>query len=77
MAVIKVDTSTETEGEIRISNGDWQALRQIAQDYNISDESDVIAFAIGVLSRANGRGVSVEQPDGTLLKFMPADRLRS
>lgn len=67
---------TETEGQITITNGDFQALRKIASDYNISDESDVIAFAIGILERANGRAVSIEQDDGSIVKFIPADKLR-
>mgnify|MGYP001563308503 CR=1 FL=1 len=74
---VKKGTFTETEGQITITNGDFQALKKIAQQYNISDETDVIAFAIGVLSRANGRGVSVEQDDGSVVKFIPADKLRT
>ncbi|MFA6000432.1 MAG: hypothetical protein WC783_05700 [Candidatus Paceibacterota bacterium] len=69
-------TFTETQGEITITNGDFQALRKIAQDYNISDETDVITFAIGVLSRANGRAVTIEQEDGSALKLMPSAKLR-
>ena len=75
MAIHK-GNSTDTQTDITISNGDFQALKKIAQDYGIADESDVIAFAIGVLSRANGRAISIEQEDGTILKFIPADKLR-
>lgn len=67
---------TETQGEITITNGDFQALKKIAADYNITDESDVIAFAIGILNKANGRAVSIEQNDGSIIRFMPADKLR-
>jgi hypothetical protein len=76
MAVRK-GTFTETEGEITITNGDFQALRKIAESYGLADESDVIAFAIGVLSRANGGAISVDQADGTVAKFIPADKLRT
>lgn len=67
---------TENQGEITISNGDLEALKKIAKDYQIADESDVIAFAIGILSEASGRPISIEQPDGTVKKFMPSDKLR-
>lgn len=76
MAVKKVKF-TETEGTITISNGDFQALKKIAKEYHISDETDVITFAIGVLSEAAGKPVSVEKTDGTLAKFIPSDKLRA
>ena len=68
---------TDTQGEITITNGDFQALKKIAQDYGISEESDVIAFAIGVLSQANGKPISVERTDGSVIKFVPSDKLRA
>jgi hypothetical protein len=75
MAVQK-GTFTETQGEITISNGDLQALKKIARDYGIVDESYVIVFAIGILSRANGKPIAIEQPDGSTIKFVPSDKLR-
>ncbi len=76
MAVQKKGEFTETQGEITISNGDLQALKKIAKDYGITNEADVITFAIGLLSRANGRAVSIEQEDGTVTRFLPSDKLR-
>lgn len=76
MAVIKGEFS-DTEGTIKITNGDFQALKRIAEQYGITDESDVITFAIGVLSRANGKAVTVEQEDGSVVKFIPSDKLRA
>lgn len=73
---VKKGVFTDTEGQITVTNGDLQALRKIAQDYHLADETDVIAFAIGVLNRAEGRGISVEQTDGSIVKFIPADKLR-
>ena len=73
---VKKGAFTDTQGEITISNGDYQALKKIAQDYKITDESDVITFAIGILSKANGRPISIEQEDGSVVKFIPSDKLR-
>ena len=75
MAVRK-EEFTDTEGKITITNGDFQALKKIARDYDLSDETDVITFAIGVLSKASGKGISVENEDGSLVKYIPADKLR-
>lgn len=76
MAVLK-QNFTEIEGDIKITNGDFQALKKIAADYGLSDETDVIAFALGVLNRAKGKAISVEQEDGSVIKFIPSDKLRN
>lgn len=75
MAVIK-GSFTDSQGDITITNGDFQALKRIAQSYGITDVSDVITFAIGILSKANGRAISIEQEDGSVIKFIPSDKLR-
>jgi len=75
MAVSKNITSTESSGEITITNGDWQALKRAALAYGVSDESDIIAFAIGILDKSNGRGVVVETTEGRM-KFIPSDKLK-
>jgi len=67
----------QLEGTVTITNGDFQALKKIARDYNITNEEDVITFAIGVLSEANGRPVAVEKVDGTIAKFLPAEKLKT
>ena len=72
MAVIN-----EGNGKITLTNGDLEALKKIAEDYGLHDESDVIAFALGVLSQANGRAISAEQKDGRLIRFLPADKLKA
>lgn len=76
MAISK-DKFSETEGTIKITNGDFQALHKIAEQYGMTDESDVIAFAIGVLNEANGRPIQVQKNDGSLIKFAPSDDLVS
>lgn len=75
MAVTKETQSTATEGVIKITNGDWQALKQAASSYGVKDEADIIAFAIGVLDKSSGRGVVVETTEGRT-KFIPSDKLR-
>ncbi len=75
MAVIKEPESTVEVGKITITNGDWQALSRVASSYGIKDESDVIAFAIGILDKSNGKGVIVETPEGRM-KFVPSEKLR-
>lgn len=42
-----------------INNGDLIALNKIKDQYDLEDSDDVITFAIGVLSNANGGVVSV------------------
>lgn len=76
MAVSKEDF-TEVDGKIKLTNGDFQALKKIAADYGLTDESDVIAFALGILNRAKGKAISVEQDDGSTIRFIPSDKLRS
>lgn len=73
---VKKGTFTDTQGEVTITNGDFQALKKIAKDYGITNEVDVITFAIGILSKANGKPVAVELLDGTTVKFLPADKLK-
>lgn len=67
---------TETEGDITITNGDFQALRKIAEEYGLADESDVIAFAIGILDQSGGQGVIIRREDGTPVRLMPSDSIR-
>ena len=43
---IKKEDFTEVDGKIKITNGDFQALKKIAADYSLTDESDVVAFAL-------------------------------
>lgn len=76
MAVLKQDF-TEVEGKIRLTNGDFQALQSIAKEYGLTDASDVITFALGVLSQAKGKPVTIEQEDGSIIKLVPSDKLRS
>ncbi len=73
---VQKENFSDHEGTIRLTNGDFQALKKITEEYHLADESDVIAFAIGVLSRAGGKPISVEQADGTTAKLFPADKLR-
>lgn len=77
MAVTKELSSTPSEGNIRITNGDWQALVRAAASYGLKDEADIIAFAIGVLDKSNGHGVLVETNEGGRLKFIPSDKLKA
>ena len=76
MAVVR-ENFTEQEGVIKITNGDFKALQTIAKEYNLNDESDVIAFAIGILSQAKGKAITIEREDGSVLKLIPSEKLRS
>ncbi len=75
MAVSKDPQSTDDIGKIIVSNGDWQTLKQIAEAYGVNDEADIITFAIGVLEKANGGGVSVDTKEGRM-KFVPSQKLK-
>jgi len=71
MAVTK-----RADGALDITNGDSEALKRIKDQYGLKDESDVIAFAIGVLDKSNGQGVTVRKADGAPVRLMPSDDLR-
>lgn len=64
------------DGSISITNGDLEALKKITEQYHVKDETDVIAFAIGVLSQSNGQGVTIRREDGIPVKLIPSDDIR-
>ena len=63
------------ELEIKIANGDLEALESIQSSYRIRSIEDVLAFAIYILKQANGGPVATNT-DGTVRKFMPSDEVR-
>jgi hypothetical protein len=73
---VKKDTEENGTAKFTINNGDLIALNRIKEQYNLKDSDDVITFAIGVLSKANGGAVSVTSEDGSITKFVPADQLK-
>jgi hypothetical protein len=75
MAVIK-ETFTDTGGSIKITNGDFNALKEIVTAYHLKDEADAIAYALGVLSQTDGKGVFIEK-DGMKVRLIPSDKLTS
>lgn len=75
MAVIK-ENQTDSEGVIKITNGDFQALKKIKEDYHLSDVSDVVVFALGILSQSEGRPVTIQKNDGSNAMLVPSDKLR-
>lgn len=64
------------DGSIVITNGDLEALKKITEQYNVKDETDVIAFAIGILSQSHGQGVTIRREDGVTVKLIPSDDIR-
>ncbi|HEX6416098.1 MAG TPA: hypothetical protein VFZ62_01090 [Candidatus Saccharimonadales bacterium] len=75
MAVRK-DSETSEEFKLTIHNGDLEALNKIKEQYHLKDSADVIVFAIGVLSQANGKPISIEREDGSLAKLLPSEQLK-
>jgi len=75
MAIHITDNGSGTEGTLHLTNGDYQALKSVANVYGLKDEADVVAFALGVFTKANGKAVVVEMNDGSLVKMMPSDKL--
>lgn len=65
------------EVELRIANGDLEALESIQQDYDVKDLKSVIAFSINVLKQAGGRPIAVTTDDGFTKKLVPADEIRN
>lgn len=75
MAVRK-DSETSEEAKFTIVNGDLAALNRIKQQYGLKDGDNVIVFALGVLSKAEGRPVTIENNDGTTTALLPSDDLK-
>lgn len=75
MAVRKVKDDAQ-ESQFVITNGDLNALKKVTDQYNLKDSSDVITYALGILSQSNGRPVEIEREDGTKLKLLPSDEIR-
>ena len=75
MAVNK-ENQTDTESTLKITNGDLLALKKIKEEYNLNDEADVLTFALGVLSQAKGKPLSIERDDGSILKLAPSEKLK-
>lgn len=57
---------------IEIANGDLRALKEIAEAYDITDITDIIAFAIAVMKESDGRPIAATRVDGSMRKFIPA-----
>ena len=64
------------EIQLRIANGDLEALESIQKDYNVKNIEGIIAFAISVLKQAGGKPVAITTKNGSIQKFMPADGIR-
>lgn len=75
MAVRK-DSETSEEAKFTVVNGDLKALNRIKEQYGLKDGDDVIVFAIGLLSQAEGRPITIENNDGTTTTLLPSDDLR-
>jgi hypothetical protein len=73
MAIIQ-EQQTDAEATLKVTNGDFQAMKKIKDQYGLGDVSDVLVFALGVLSQANGQPVSISSPEGPV-KLMPSDKL--
>ncbi len=64
------------DGTLNVTNGDLEALKRIKDTYGLKEESDVLAFAIGVLDKSGDQGVVIRRPDGTMVRLMPSDDIR-
>lgn len=64
-----------TSTSIEVANGDLEALKEITDDYKLSDITDTIAFAIGILKKAGGRPIGIVHRDGRVDKYLPAERI--
>jgi hypothetical protein len=73
---VKKETESEDEAKFIITNGDLDALNKIKDQYNLKDGSDVIIFAVGLLSQSGGKAVAVERDDGSTVRLLPADELK-
>lgn len=75
MAVRK-DNETPEEAKFTIVNGDLKALNRIKEQYGLKDGDDVIVFALGLLSQAQGRPITITNSDGTTISLLPSDDLK-
>ena len=62
--------------ELEIANGDLKALGSIKDKYRLASIEDVLAFAIGVLDKANGKPVAVTHDDGSTVRYMPSSGIK-
>ncbi|MCM1218209.1 MAG: hypothetical protein NC548_27300 [Lachnospiraceae bacterium] len=58
--------------QIEIANGDLAALKEATEKYGVHDITDMMAFAIGVLNKADGGPVAVVDEGGRFTKFIPS-----
>ena len=65
------------ENTFQINNGDLEALRRIKNAYHLREDIGVIIFALGVLSQANGKALSFQKDDGSIVRLLPADELKN
>ncbi len=58
--------------DIQIANGDLHALKEVMEAYDVTDITDIIAFAIAVMKKSAGRPIAATMVDGSTKKFIPS-----
>ena len=76
MGIQKIDDVDNTVAKFKLSNGDYVALKSIMKHYGIKDETSALAFALGLLNRAEGRPITLTQADGSTVTLTPADSIK-
>lgn len=64
MAIKKLTSSTETQTNLEVDNGDLQALKEVIEKYNFKDEEAALRFGLIVLLSADeNNNIFVERGD--------------
>lgn len=76
MAIKRINDEAKKDGEIevKIDNGDFQALQEIQDKWEFIDKEAILRFAIAALTISNGGTLYVEK-DGKKTIITPADSL--
>lgn len=77
MAIKKDDTkSNDTQVNLTIDNGDFQALNKIYKEWKFKDIEGVLRFALAIMTKAKNGTVYVEDETGNKVALEPAESLR-
>lgn len=75
MAITKIGTNDSSDSlDVKIDNGDFQALQKIQDKMDFKDKEAILRFAIAAMTIAEGGTLYVEK-DGKKTVINPADSL--
>jgi len=67
--------SADTELNLTVNNGDFEALQSVVKKLGFKDEESVLRFALAVLTKSATRSLSIVDKDGNRVSLSPATDL--